>query len=70
MTYEVTVVDAEPRPTAVVPAATTWPEFPKVWRELLDEVWACLCAGGIERGCRNVMFHNWTEVYWLLADKS
>ena len=55
MTYTVTVVDAEPRPTAVVPATTTWPEFPNVWRELLDEVWACLRAGGIERGCRNVM---------------
>jgi effector-binding domain-containing protein len=58
MTYEVTVVDAEHRPTAVVPAATTWPEFPQVWRELLDEVWACLRAGGIERGCRNVMFYK------------
>src|SRR4051812_10923489 len=57
MTYEVTVVEAQPRPTAVVPTATSWAEFPRVWPTLLDEVWACLRAGGIERGCRNVMLY-------------
>jgi effector-binding domain-containing protein len=45
------------RPTAVVPAATTWEEFPALWSKLLDEVWACLRSGGITRGCRNVMLY-------------
>jgi effector-binding domain-containing protein len=55
--YEFTVADAAARPTAVVPATTTWQEFPNLWGELLGEVWACLRAGGIERGCRNVMLY-------------
>jgi effector-binding domain-containing protein len=46
------------RPTAVVKAATTWPEFPSLWKTLLDEVWACLHAAGISRGCRNVMLYQ------------
>lgn len=48
----------EPRPTAVVRATTTWPEFPTVWKDMLDEVWACLNAEGITRGCRNVMLYK------------
>ena len=55
--HQVTAKDVAARPTAVVPAATTWREYPALWRELLDEVWACLRAGGIERGCRNVMLY-------------
>ena len=39
MSYLVTVTDVVARPTAVVAAATTWQEFPALWRELLDEVW-------------------------------
>ena len=57
MRYEVTVADGAARPTAVVAATTTWPEFPTLWVPLLDEVWACLRAGGIERGCRNIMLY-------------
>ncbi len=53
--YPVTVVEVEAQPTAVV--ATTWREFPAVWGPLLGEVWDCLRAGGIERGCRNVMLY-------------
>ena len=49
MTYQVTVTDVAARPTAVVAATTTWQEFPALWQELLDEVWACLRAGGITR---------------------
>jgi len=55
--YEVSVADVPARRTAVVAAATTWQEFPTLWGELLGEVWACLRAGGIERGCRNVMLY-------------
>lgn len=58
MTYEVTLTEVEARPTAVVAAATTWQEFPGLWQTLLDEVWACLRAGGITRGCRNVMLYR------------
>ena len=32
MSYQVTVTDAGARPTAVVAAATTWPEFPALSR--------------------------------------
>ncbi len=44
MGHEVTVADVEARPTAVVAATTTWREFPALWKELLDDVWACLRA--------------------------
>jgi effector-binding domain-containing protein len=55
--YAVTVAEVAARPTAVVAAITTWQEFPTLWRQLLDEVWACLRANGITRGCRNVMLY-------------
>jgi effector-binding domain-containing protein len=55
--YEVRTTTVEARPTAVVAAATTWQEFPTLWGQLLGEVWACLRAGGILRGCRNVMLY-------------
>ena len=57
MPHEVRVVDVEPRPTAVVATRTTWQEFPTLWGQLLGEVWDCLRAGGIRRGCRNVMLY-------------
>jgi effector-binding domain-containing protein len=57
MDHEVTMKDVAARPTAVVAATTTWQKFPTLWRELLDEVWACLHAGGVQRGCRNVMLY-------------
>jgi effector-binding domain-containing protein len=57
MSYEVTITDVEARPTAVVAATTTWREFPKLWMELSNEVWACLRAGGIRSGCPNVMLY-------------
>jgi effector-binding domain-containing protein len=58
MSYQVDVTDVVGRPTAVVAATTTWPEFPALWKTLLDEVWTCLRAGGIQRGCRNVMLYR------------
>jgi len=57
MDYEVSVAAAEPRPTAVIPATTTWDEYPALWRELSGEVWACLRAAGVQGGCRNVMVY-------------
>jgi hypothetical protein len=50
-------IEAESRPTAVVVAATTWQDFPALWGRLLGEVWDCLHAGGIDRGCRNIMLY-------------
>ena len=54
---DVRLTTVAPLPTAVVPAATTWDEFPTLWPQLLGEVWDCLRAGGIHRGCRNVMLY-------------
>jgi effector-binding domain-containing protein len=53
----VTVTTRPGVPTAVVPAVTTWAEFPRVWKGLLDQVWAALHAAGITRGCPNVMLY-------------
>jgi effector-binding domain-containing protein len=55
--YDIAIVQAEAVPTAVIPATTTWRAYPRLWRELLDEVWGCLRAGGVERGCPNVMLY-------------
>jgi len=53
----ITVTDVVAHPTVVVAATTTWPEFPVLWKQLLDEVWTCVRAAGIEGGCRNVMLY-------------
>jgi effector-binding domain-containing protein len=57
MPYQVTMTEVAARPTAVVAATTTWQAYPTLWRELSEEVWACLRASGIERGCRNIMLY-------------
>ncbi|MFF5288386.1 GyrI-like domain-containing protein [Paractinoplanes globisporus] len=54
---DVLVTAVAPRPTAVVPAVTTWAAFPRVWKGLLDQVWDELRAAGITRGCPNVMLY-------------
>ena len=51
------LVDAGPSPTAVVPAATSWSEYPSLWRVLLDEVYAAVAGGTIEQGGQNVMLY-------------
>lgn len=55
---DVRLAVVEPAKTAVVAATTSWPEFPALWGELLGEVWACLRAAGINRGCRNIMLYR------------
>jgi effector-binding domain-containing protein len=55
--HAVTVKDVTARPTLVVPATSTWREFPATWPVLSREVWACLRAAGVERGCPNVMLY-------------
>jgi effector-binding domain-containing protein len=58
MDHVVEMITVESRPTAVVGAATTWRDFPSLWKDMLDEVWAGLHAAGISRGCRNVMLYK------------
>ena len=58
MSCQVTVTDVTARPTAVVAATTTWPEFPTLWKQLLDQVWTCLHAGGVSSGCPNIMLYR------------
>jgi effector-binding domain-containing protein len=58
MDDELTLVEVEPRPTAVVAARTNWQDFPALWGQLLGEVWECLRAAGIHRGCRNIMLYR------------
>jgi effector-binding domain-containing protein len=57
LSYEVVELVVPARPTAVVAATTTWNEYPNLWRQLLDEVWAAVRADeGIVPG-RNVMLY-------------
>ena len=61
MTVEVTVTTVEPTPTAVVAAATTWVEFPKMWGPMLDQVWSFLRGGapdGLYKHGHNVMLYK------------
>ena len=55
MDYEVRVRTTAESPTAVVAEATTWEEFPALWRGLLDEVYAVLRDGDATQGGHNVM---------------
>jgi effector-binding domain-containing protein len=61
MTVEVTVQTIEPRPTAVVAAAVTWAEFPKMWRPMLDKVWSFLrddAPEGLYKHGHNIMLYK------------
>lgn len=61
MTVDVAVKTIEPTPTAVVAAATTWTEFPRMWGPMLDEVWGFLRGGapdGLYRQGHNIMLYK------------
>ncbi len=56
-----TVQAVELVPTAVVTAATTWAEFPAVWRPMLDEVWGFLrgdAPEGLYQQGHNIMLYQ------------
>jgi effector-binding domain-containing protein len=55
--YEVIQTNEAARPTLVVRAGTTWPEFASRWKPMLDEVWAFLRANNVTSGCRNIMLY-------------
>jgi effector-binding domain-containing protein len=61
MTAEVTVRTVQAIPTAVVMAATTWAQFPKMWGPMLDEVWAFLRSDapeGLYAHGHNIMLYK------------
>ena len=53
----ITVLEVPARPTLVVAAVTTWPEFGTLWPVLSRAVWDHLQSMGIRSGCRNVMLY-------------
>ena len=57
LNYEVGLRTVTACPTAVVAQATTWAEFPRLWRQLLDEVYAGLRDSGLSLGC-NIMLYR------------
>jgi effector-binding domain-containing protein len=61
MSVDVTVRTVEPAPTAVLVAATTWTEFPKIWGPMLDAVWSFLrgdAPQGLYQQGHNIMLYN------------
>jgi effector-binding domain-containing protein len=61
VSVKVTVKTVEPTPTAVVAAATTWAEFPKLWGPMLGKVWSFLRADareGLHKQGHNVMLYK------------
>jgi effector-binding domain-containing protein len=58
--YDVRLVTTPATPTAVIAATTTWQEFPRLWRPLLDEVWAFLRkeTTTVYRDGHNVMLYK------------
>lgn len=58
MFYEVTLHTMPASPTAVVAAATTWEEFPRLWKTLLDEVYTVVRGGGATQTGHNVMLYR------------
>jgi effector-binding domain-containing protein len=61
MTVDVTAKAVEPTPTAVVMAATTWEEFPKMWGPMLGEVWSFLrgdAPQGLSKQGHNIMLYK------------
>jgi hypothetical protein len=61
MTVEVTVRSVRPTPTAVVMAAATWAEFPKMWGPMLGAVWSFLrgdAPEGLYKRGRNIMLYK------------
>jgi effector-binding domain-containing protein len=60
---EVTVTTVSPDRTCVVRRATSWDEFPRVWRPCLDQVYAFLDSAGL-RGSQ-----RWNNVMLYLDDE-
>jgi effector-binding domain-containing protein len=58
MGVEVRAVTTGARPTAVIARTTTWDEFPSLWGQLLDRVYAFLRTSDVEQTGHNVMLYK------------
>src|ERR1700740_51257 len=61
MSVEVTVKAVDPTPTAIVAAATTWSDFPRMWQPMLDKVWGflrCAAPQGLYKQGQNVSLYK------------
>ncbi len=58
MTYTVTTRQVPKSLTAVVAQKTTWEEFPRVWRPMLDRVYTFLKATDRLPAGQNIMFYK------------
>ena len=56
--YEVSLRTTEASPTAVVVQTTTWEEFPRLWRVMLDEVYGFVRGGGTTQTGHNIMLYR------------
>jgi effector-binding domain-containing protein len=54
----VEVLTVTARPTAVVIRSTTWDEFPQLWMQLLDQVYAFLKTSEVRQTGHNVMLYK------------
>lgn len=58
MQYEVELATSNESLTAVVTAATTWEQFPKLWKGMLDQAWAYLRDNDLRTDGHNVMLYK------------
>jgi effector-binding domain-containing protein len=58
MAYKVVECVVPACPTAVIAEVTTWEEYPRVWRRLLDEVWDSVRKDGSVTPGRNIMLYK------------
>lgn len=58
MDQDVSAVVTVTRPTAVVARATTWDEFPTLWKPMLDSVYAFLATADVRQTGHNVMLYR------------
>jgi effector-binding domain-containing protein len=58
VTQDVQVVVTGQRLTAVIARSTTWAEYPKLWRQLLDQVYGFLKTSDARQTGHNVMLYK------------
>jgi effector-binding domain-containing protein len=57
----ISIVDARPRPIAVVSVTTELPKWPREFRHSLDQVYAAVKAGYVRQNGQNVMVYRSRE---------
>jgi hypothetical protein len=61
MPAEISIVEAKPRPIAVVAVTTVLSKWPREFRHSLDQVYAAVHACHVRQNGRNVMVHRSRE---------